>query len=98
MSIATKFLPAIALAAALLPLAAHASSNAHVDEVMSGSATIDNPSPFYRDATIGAATHHQAVQRHVQVSEVMPSSSTIDSPSTVYSFADINTLRNSAGG
>jgi hypothetical protein len=98
MSITTKFLPAIALVVALSPLAAHASSNPRVDEVMSGSATLDNPSPFYRDTTIDAATHHQAVQQGVQVSEVMPSSSTIDSPSTVYSFANINTFRDSAGG
>jgi hypothetical protein len=56
MSIASKLLPAIALAIALSPVAvqaqtakqsAHAQHYNHVDDVMAGSSTIDRPSHFY---------------------------------------------------
>jgi hypothetical protein len=60
MSISSKILPALALAVALSPLAAQARNNPqpgpaqyylaplhHQDQVMTGSATIDNPTTIY---------------------------------------------------
>ena len=56
MSITAKFLPALALAVALSPLAAHAHGNAQpaqayqatqTDAVTPSSATIDSPTPVY---------------------------------------------------
>jgi hypothetical protein len=69
MSIASKFLPAIALAAALSPLAAHAQSAPRL-----GSAQVYMAPP-----------HHQATQANIRADEVAVGSATIDSPAPIYS-------------
>ncbi len=64
MSISSKILTAIALAVALSPMAAHAQSARlgpaqyylaalnHQDQVMTGSATIDDPTTIYSDSGV----------------------------------------------
>jgi hypothetical protein len=71
MSISSKLLPVIALAAALAPLAAHARSNSQ-----------PRPAHDYR-----APPPHQDAQKHANIGNVMVGSDTIDSPSPYYRAA-----------
>jgi len=73
MSMSSKILAAIALAVALSPMAAHAQSAQHglaqyylavlnhQDQVMTGSATIDDPTTIYSDSGVGAKAFPDAV-------------------------------------
>ena len=58
MFISSKILPVLALAVALSPLAAQAHSNPQLgpnqNQVMTGSATIDNPTTIYSGANANA--------------------------------------------
>ncbi len=71
MSIASKLLPALALAIALSPVAAQARRNVQ-----------PGPTQYYL-----APLPHQDVQNPSHIDEVMVGSATIDSPSSYYSDA-----------
>jgi len=75
MSIASKFLPALALAVALSPVAAQARSDAQ-----------PSPAQYYL-----APLHHQDVQKPAHGDRVMVGSATIDSPSPYYSDSNAST-------
>ena len=98
MSISLKILPAIALAVALSPLAAQARGDhppgpaqyylapLHHDPVMTGSATIDQPTTIYSGR---AAQNHPPPAKYylapLHHDPVMTGSATIDQPTTIYS-------------
>ena len=75
MSSTSKFLPALALAIALSPVAAQAQHN-------------PQPSPAQHYL---ATLHHQDVQKPSYIDTVMVGSATIDSPSPYYTNASTST-------
>jgi hypothetical protein len=103
MSISSKILPAVTLVVALSPLAAQARSNPqpnpaqydpaplnHQNQVMTGSATIDDPTTFYSGGPApmfrmqpGPVQYDLARLNHQN--QVMTDSATIDNSTATYS-------------
>ena len=103
MSISSRILPAITLVVALSPLAAQAHSNPqpslaqydpaplnHQNQVMTSSATIDDPTTFYSGGPAPmfrmqpGPAQYDLVRLNRQ-NQVMKGSATIDVPTTIYS-------------